>query len=63
MNESSEKRGLPTCPECGSTRSQDAVPYLTVDGAVGVYTCAACGVQFESWSVSVDAQGMSTATA
>lgn len=62
MNELSESRGLPTCPECGSTRSQDAVPYLTADDAVAVYTCAACGAQFESWSESLETPGMTSGT-
>ena len=50
MNGASETRGLPTCPECGATRSPEAVPYVELDTAVAVYTCAACGAQFESWS-------------
>jgi DNA-directed RNA polymerase subunit RPC12/RpoP len=50
MNESTDTTRLPTCPECGSTRNRNAVPYLIVDDAIAEYTCAGCGAQFESWT-------------
>ena len=41
---------LPTCPDCGATRSRDAVPYAFGDEQLVTYTCTGCGAQFESWA-------------
>lgn len=56
MNESTDTTRLPTCPECGSSRNPNAVPYLALDHAMAEYTCAVCGARFESWPTA-EAQG------
>jgi hypothetical protein len=40
---------LPTCPDCGATRSRGAVPYAFGGDELVTYTCTGCGAQFESW--------------
>jgi DNA-directed RNA polymerase subunit RPC12/RpoP len=50
MDELTDTTRPPTCPECGTTRNGNAVPYLAVEHGMAEYTCAACGARFESWT-------------
>jgi transposase-like protein len=56
MTYSNDETPLPTCPDCGATRSRDAVPYASTEGGVATFTCAGCGGQFESWITTPEAE-------
>jgi hypothetical protein len=52
-----------TCPQCGTTRSRPAVPYLVVDHSIAQDACAACGAQFESWTARAERRAGALASA